>query len=69
MVQTATRNLTFEEYLTCSDGTDNRYELADGELLLMTPNLRSVHRQIIQDSSINRLGNQIHFSSSFRCKL
>lgn len=26
---------TFEEYLTYNDGTDNRYELVDGELVLM----------------------------------
>jgi len=29
--------LTFEEYLTYDDGTDNRYELEDGELILMNP--------------------------------
>ncbi len=29
--------LSFEEYLTYSDGTDNRYELVDGELILMNP--------------------------------
>lgn len=29
--------LTFEEYLTYNDGTDNRYELEDGELILMNP--------------------------------
>jgi Uma2 family endonuclease len=28
---------TFEEYLTYNDGTDNRYELVDGELVLMNP--------------------------------
>ena len=37
MVQTPVQNLTFEAYLSYSDGTDNRYELVDGELLLMTP--------------------------------
>jgi Uma2 family endonuclease len=29
--------LTFEEYLAYDDGTDNRYELEDGELILMSP--------------------------------
>ena len=29
--------LTFEEYLTYDDGTDNHYELEDGELILMNP--------------------------------
>ncbi|WP_019506235.1 Uma2 family endonuclease [Pleurocapsa sp. PCC 7319] len=29
--------LTFEEYLNYDDGTDNRYEFVDGELLLMNP--------------------------------
>lgn len=37
MVQTLTRYLTFEDYLTYDDGTDNRYELFDGKLILMTP--------------------------------
>lgn len=37
MVNTATQRLTFEDYLTYDDGTDNRYELVDGELLLITP--------------------------------
>ncbi len=30
-------NLTFDQYLVYDDGTDNRYELVDGELVLMTP--------------------------------
>lgn len=29
--------LTFEEYLSYNDGTDNHYELEDGELILMNP--------------------------------
>lgn len=29
--------LSFEEYLTYNDGTDNRYELVDGDLVQMTP--------------------------------
>lgn len=38
MIQTTTKTkLTFEEYLTYDDGTDNRYELEDGELILMNP--------------------------------
>lgn len=32
---TTTQKLTFEEYLTYDDGTDNHYELVDGELVLM----------------------------------
>ncbi len=30
-------SLSFEEYLKYNDGTDNRYELFDGELILMNP--------------------------------
>lgn len=33
---TITQKLTFEEYLAYDDGTDNRYELVDGELVLMS---------------------------------
>ena len=33
---TATQKLTFEEYLTYSDGTDTRYELVNGELVPMS---------------------------------
>ncbi|NET57804.1 MAG: hypothetical protein F6K47_17080 [Symploca sp. SIO2E6] len=29
--------LTFEQYLEYEDGTDNRYELFDGELIPMPP--------------------------------
>jgi len=29
--------LTFEQYLEYDDGTDNRYELCDGDLRLMPP--------------------------------
>ena len=35
MTQTPTLNLTFEEYLTYDDGTDNRYELVNGELVMV----------------------------------
>ncbi|MEO0988810.1 MAG: Uma2 family endonuclease [Cyanobacteria bacterium J06639_14] len=37
MVNTVTQQLTFEDYLTYDNGTDNRYELVDGQLTLMTP--------------------------------
>ena len=30
-------SLSFEEYLKYNDGTDNRYEFFDGELILMNP--------------------------------
>lgn len=33
MTQTPVK-LTFEEYLAYDDGTDNRYELVDGELVM-----------------------------------
>ena len=33
---TTTQKLTFEEYLTYSDGTDTRYELVNGELVPMS---------------------------------
>ena len=35
MTQTPLKNLTFEQYLTYDDGTDNRYELVDGELVMV----------------------------------
>jgi Uma2 family endonuclease len=34
---TATTRLTLEEYLAYDDGTDNRYELVDGKLIVMPP--------------------------------
>ncbi|MGB3512788.1 MAG: Uma2 family endonuclease [Microcoleaceae cyanobacterium] len=37
MNTTTKQKLTFEEYLNYDDGTDNRYELEDGELILMNP--------------------------------
>jgi Uma2 family endonuclease len=37
MAAIAKTRFTFEEYLTYNDGTDNRYELVDGELVLMNP--------------------------------
>lgn len=36
MVTTGTK-ITFSEYLNYEDGTDNRYELVDGELVVMNP--------------------------------
>ncbi len=37
MIQAHKQKLTFEEYLTYEDDTDNRYELIDGELLTLPP--------------------------------
>jgi len=38
VVQTLAKRLfTFEEYLSYEDGTDNRYELVNGELVPMNP--------------------------------
>lgn len=37
MVEAALNQLTFEDYLTYDDGTDRRYELVDGALILMNP--------------------------------
>jgi Uma2 family endonuclease len=37
MVQARKQKLTFEEYLTYEDDTDNRYELIDGELVTLPP--------------------------------
>lgn len=34
---TIKHNFSFEEYLAYDDGTDDRYELVDGELILMSP--------------------------------
>jgi Uma2 family endonuclease len=38
MTQAHKQKLTFEEYLTYEDDTDNRYELIDGELVTLPPN-------------------------------
>ena len=35
MIQAIPKNISFEEYLTYEDGTDNRYELVNGELIAM----------------------------------
>jgi Uma2 family endonuclease len=37
MTQVHKQKLTFEEYLTYEDDTDNRYELIDGELVTLPP--------------------------------
>ena len=37
MNTTTKPKLTFEEYLNYDDGTDNRYELEDGELIIVNP--------------------------------
>jgi Uma2 family endonuclease len=37
MIDTATRRLTFEEYLIYDDGTENHYELEDGLLIQINP--------------------------------
>lgn len=55
-----TTKFTFEEYLAYDDGTDNRYELEDGELLLINPPIGH-HALIIRflsnllETEINRL--------------
>lgn len=46
MIQTPPKNLTSEEYLTYDDGTDNRYELVDGELV-MVPLPTADHSDVI----------------------
>ncbi|MEB3282164.1 MAG: Uma2 family endonuclease [Lyngbya sp.] len=46
MTKTPTK-LTFEEYLTYDDGTDNRYELEDGVLIQMTP-ASPIHSDIVE---------------------
>ncbi len=35
MTTSPTKNLTFEEYLTYDQGTDNRYELVNGSLVMV----------------------------------
>lgn len=42
-----TTKLTFDEYLRYEDGTDNRYELEDGDLILMNPRI-GLHALIIR---------------------
>jgi Uma2 family endonuclease len=53
--------LTFDEYLTYDDGTDNRYELEDGVLIPMTP-ASPIHSDIVEivydtfKAEVKRLG-------------
>lgn len=46
MTQTPVKNLTFEDYVTYDDGTDNIYELVDGKLV-MVPLPTADHRDTI----------------------
>jgi Uma2 family endonuclease len=46
MVQLATKLYSFEEYLAYDDGTDNKYELVNGELKLM-PTASGLHALIL----------------------
>ncbi len=46
MVQLTTKPYSFEEYLTYDDGTDNKYELVNGELQLM-PTASGFHALIL----------------------
>ncbi|MGK7946450.1 MAG: Uma2 family endonuclease [Microcystaceae cyanobacterium] len=63
MVQIQQKLYTFEEYLTYKDGTDNKYELVNGELKLM-PTASGFHALIlifiydILKEKINKLQQQ-----------
>ncbi|AFZ47229.1 protein of unknown function DUF820 [Cyanobacterium stanieri PCC 7202] len=46
MVQSLTKTYSFDEYLSFSDGTDNKYELVNGELVLM-PTASGFHALIL----------------------
>jgi Uma2 family endonuclease len=46
MVDLLTKTYSFEEYLAYNDGTDNKYELVDGELKLM-PTASGLHALIL----------------------
>src|SRR5919199_415712 len=61
MTQTPLKNLTFEEYLTYDDGTDNRYELVDGELV-MVPLPTAEHSDVI-DLLCDAFREQIHLQN------
>lgn len=60
MTTSPTKNLTFEEYLVYDDGTDNRYELINGSLV-MVPLPTADHSDVIDllsdtiRAEINRL--------------
>jgi Uma2 family endonuclease len=58
MAAIAKTSFTFEEYLAYNDGTDNRYELFDGELVLMNPSTGR-HALVIRNIS-NFLETEIH---------
>jgi Uma2 family endonuclease len=59
-ISPVTPKLTFEEYLNYDDGTDNHYELEDGDLIPMNPPI-GLHALIIRflsntlEAEINRL--------------
>ncbi len=61
MVQTVTKYYSFEEYLTYQDHTDLKYELVNGELVIMPP-ASGIHALILRflfklwESEIDRLG-------------
>lgn len=61
MIATAAKKITFAEYLAYDDGTDNRYEFVDGELVLMPPPIGE-HEDIVHflfivlHQEIQRLG-------------
>ncbi|MGY6529501.1 MAG: Uma2 family endonuclease [Cyanobacterium sp.] len=46
MVQSLRKTYSFDEYLAFSDGTDNKYELVNGELILM-PTASGFHALIL----------------------
>lgn len=61
MTSITVRRLSFQEYLLYDDGTDHRYELVNGELILINPPtgqhsfiLKLLERAI--DQEISRLG-------------
>ena len=61
MTQTPLKNVTFEEYLTYDDGTDNRYELVDGEVV-MVPLPTAEHSDVI-DLLCDAFREQIHLQN------
>ena len=50
MVTTPTKKISFEEYLSYEDGTNNRYELVNGELVKMPP-ASFLHSDIIDSAA------------------
>ncbi|MDJ0729796.1 MAG: Uma2 family endonuclease [Crocosphaera sp.] len=63
MVQLSTKRYSYEEYLTYDDGTDNKYELVNGELKLM-PTASGFHALILHfifkilDQEIDKIKQQ-----------